>query len=79
MSRDKYDIANLENLSLYPKVRLPYGFKWPDIDKYNGTRCIRKYKKKRLTLELLKARCMSELYSPWKSTMSYLSNYSKAV
>ncbi|KAG4906000.1 hypothetical protein JHK82_029650 [Glycine max] len=25
LSRDKYDVADLENLSLYPKVRLPYG------------------------------------------------------
>lgn len=34
MSRDnKYDVADLENLSLYPKVRLPYGFQWPKIDK----------------------------------------------
>lgn len=32
LSGDKYDVADLENLSLYPKVRrLPYGFKWPKI------------------------------------------------
>lgn len=42
LSGDKYDVADLENLSLYPKVRLPYGFKWPEIDKYNGTGCITK-------------------------------------
>lgn len=51
MSGDKYDVADLENLSLYPKVRLPYGFKWPEIDKYNGTECITKLDKKRLTSE----------------------------
>ncbi|XLR27555.1 hypothetical protein HN51_040846 [Arachis hypogaea] len=33
LSRDRYDVADLENLSLYPKVRLPYGFQWPKIDK----------------------------------------------
>lgn len=33
LSRDKYDVADLDNLSLYPKVRLPYGFKRPEIDK----------------------------------------------
>ena len=33
LSRDKYDVADLENLSLYPKVRLPYGFQWPKIEK----------------------------------------------
>lgn len=27
LSGDKYDVADLSNLSLYPKVRLPYGFK----------------------------------------------------
>jgi len=42
LSGDKYDVADLGNLSLYPKVRLPYGFKWLEIDKYNGTRCITK-------------------------------------
>ena len=42
LSRDKYDVADLDNLSLYPKVRLPYGFKCPEIDKYNGTGCIKK-------------------------------------
>lgn len=42
LSGDKYDVADLDNLSLYPKVRLPYGFKWPEIDKYNGTGCITK-------------------------------------
>lgn len=31
LSRDKYDVADLENLSLYPKVRLPYGFQWPKL------------------------------------------------
>ena len=29
-SGDKYDVADLENRSLYPKVRLPYCFRWPD-------------------------------------------------
>ena len=33
LSRGKYDVADLENLSLYPKVRLPYGFQWPKIEK----------------------------------------------
>lgn len=52
LSGDKYDVADLYNLSLYPKVRLPYGFKWPEIYKYNGTECITKSDKKRLTSEL---------------------------
>lgn len=42
LSGDKYDVADLENLSLNPKVRLPYGFECPEIDKYNGTECITK-------------------------------------
>lgn len=25
LSGDKYDVADLENLSLYPKAKLPYG------------------------------------------------------
>ncbi|THG07313.1 hypothetical protein TEA_006669 [Camellia sinensis var. sinensis] len=33
LSGDKHDIVDLENLSLYPKVKLPYGFKWLEIDK----------------------------------------------
>ncbi|KAK7333861.1 hypothetical protein VNO80_30641 [Phaseolus coccineus] len=33
LSGDKYDVADLENLSLYPKVRLPYDFQWPKIEK----------------------------------------------
>lgn len=42
LTGDKYDVVDLDNLSLYPKVRLPYGFKWPEIYKYNGTECITK-------------------------------------
>ena len=29
------DIADLQNLSLYPEVRLPIGFKMPHIEKFS--------------------------------------------
>ena len=30
------DIADLQNLSLYPEARLPIGFKMPHIEKFSG-------------------------------------------
>nr|YP_009381919.1 hypothetical protein AEK19_MT1499 [Utricularia reniformis]ART31690.1 hypothetical protein AEK19_MT1499 [Utricularia reniformis] len=59
--------------------------KWPEIELYNGAECITKRnrisskKEADLGATMKKTRCISELYSPWESTMSYLSNYSSAV
>ncbi|KAG5103898.1 hypothetical protein JHK82_040868 [Glycine max] len=50
LSRDKYDVADLENLSLYPKVRLPY-----DDDVHSWLDALNERELPRLRMNFLRA------------------------